>query len=312
MRTHFIIVLIFISVYGLSLRAKNISNSNVLKLNADVTVKSTKEWVAGTRLWFAVNIKNINQKQITGPILEYSPFDFYGHSYELRDPKSEKRIVGEEYSMPPYMDMLIDVDGQPAGMEMPSAFKINSQENLRLLFPIAWPVEVNPNSGEYELNLIIYGLIGELGRTNFKITIRHPTEDEIQILNALDLKEGKWASVKENITNIQLPDSLQKNTGLAFELLLSNLSIKHDAVSEISEKELPSDIPALFSPEIDVIRYEILKSKQLNKEANELRSNLLVKHPGIRFRLDDIDNSMGIMARIIKDKAAERRAKLKK
>lgn len=128
------------------------------------------------------------------------------------------------------------------------------------------------------------------------ITIRQPTEEEKGVLQAIDCKGSDWPSAKQGSV---LTESLKKNTGLGFELLLSSLTTKYQAVAEIDEDELAGDFPAFFSPEIDALRYEILQSKQLKKEAAQVRDKLLTAHPGIRFRLDDADKDMGVLRRAI-------------
>jgi hypothetical protein len=284
-----------------SVKAEEPGNGEALKNNDRIAVQSARAWVAGTRYWLGVTVKNVKPTDIRGPIKESRAFDFYGYSYSLRNARSGKLVADAAYREPRRVGVRVDAKGrQREGVRVP-AHMLKSGESLRLLFALPWPVKAAPPEGDYKLRVCIHAAAGaEMGQVEFEIKLRNPSVEEKPTLKLIDLDGRKWARAKEGVPAIDLPDSLKNNTGLAFELLLSRLSNRQGVVADLGEDELPTDLPAMFSPEIDVLRYEILRSKKLTEKAKELRGKILKEHPGIQFRLDDVDKGRGALVSIIK------------
>jgi hypothetical protein len=232
--------------------------------------------------------------EVAGPPLRSPPFVFGGYSYELRlategrlVAKKEYRALSKEYRR---------------GF---STYVIRPKEKLRLLFPIPWPETAEVPVGECQVKVGINSPDSpsvEIGRFTFTVKVRPPTETETAYLAKLESAKGTqspWVSVGRENASEQIPETLRMNTGLGFELFLSALTAQTNAVSSLSESDLPKDLPAMFSPELDAMRYEILRAKGQRSEADQVRSNLLSACPGIRFLLDEADKGQGILTRLL-------------
>jgi len=272
----------------------------VLSAKANITVTAPKEWIAGTRLWLAVTVKNMRANQIDGPPLEANPFDYYGYSYQLRRRSDGKVVVSERYNATPFTsDLSVGPDG-PGAERLRPHFTIGGKESLRLLFPIPWPAKVSPTPDDYDLELTINAVLGEVGRAaSTLVAVRNPTEEEARILKVFSAANGFDTRRRSDaLERLVVPQSLARETGLGFELLLYRLRTAQKPLREMNETMLDAHVPATFTPEIAVLKYELLRAKGQDSDAKKLREDILAKYPGIAFRLENVDKGSGIIATI--------------
>jgi len=291
--------LIFIGTFS----PDNKACGEFLSNGAEIRMTTLKEWVSETSLWATVTVKNAKTRQISGPISEVRPFSFSGYSYRLFSGNEVKVIAEKKYKPQPFgmgfhRDARTGLDIQP----MRPHFKIKSQESIRLLFPIPWPMEAKITPGEYNLELTVHSFMGyEIGGTpTSRLIIRKLTEEESPIISAIGVGNGFFITRRHSdvLDRIELTESLKMQTGLGFEQVLYRLSTSDKPLTEFDEKELDKDFSSIFGPEISVLKYEILKAKGLGEEAARLRDSITDNYPGITYRFESVDKGLGAIEKL--------------
>jgi hypothetical protein len=250
-------------------------------------------------MWVAVTIENATDRVKGGPTKELFPFDFFCFTCSLSTIDTRQTVVKSRFN-----PLLLYVGGHhvdESGREHEKLWPfwtMQPRESLRLLFPFGAPSDKEVKPGLYDLEITILDGSGfEIAAAPpVRLRIRNPSPEEARVLQAVGTEPLNSRFRSDNPYPPFLRGPLKDETGLGFELLLFELYRSPKPISDMNEEDLGKGLPPIFRPELDVIRYEILRAKKLDDAAAELRERTVREYPGLRYRFENADNGRGILA----------------
>jgi hypothetical protein len=143
----------------------------------------------------------------------------------------------------------MDQDGNSVKQSLPDHFTIKAGQTLQLLFPVAWPDGIKIDPGQYDLTITIHAVFTNLGESKSTIIIRKPTDKEAAVFKKVNAGKGLHVEKSSNVIDqLVLPDTLKKETGMGFELLLYKLFTSKNPLKKINDAIFADQLPKILVP----------------------------------------------------------------